>query len=415
MADTHERELLEKAIAIAKRDLRWCYKEEGIWTGSRHVFWSWDSFFAGFGSVALGDFALVKSNLLLYLNAQKKNGMFPKRVAHPLYWMRFLGVPIPEKREYQQPNYANSYFTGPSIAQHPVLVIALYDYVVAAGDDQFFCEQADRLEKAFAYMRRMTDARGLVQEGLGGGWAESILRRGAIGFTNVCQARALWCMAELYEKIGEKEKADQYREEHNRAKKVLQEVFWCELDGGYLSDWLGWLRYHHFATDGNLLAVWWNLVTPRQADRIERKIDELAAQSAVPLQLTEKAYGFWRVHFSAWASGNHDYHMRCSWSWLGSIDVMVKLERNRRADAHRELTQIAEAIVRDGVVHEVYNRGIPVDTWIYQSEQPWAWAAGLFLRACAEAGYDVQAIEPAACPQGLGKRVKLLPGLRAEP
>jgi len=389
----HEDSVIEEAISIARRDLRWCYQEQGIWTGTRHVFWGWDSFFASFGALELGDFAMVKTNLELYLGHQKKNGLLPKRIAHPLYWMRFIGLPIPEEFRYQGPTYANAYYTAPSIAQHPTLTIALHAYVMQSGDTQFFLDHAEQLEAAFRYMLTTTDRKGLVQEGIGGGWAESVLKRGAICFTNVCQARALCCMAELYQKVGNEEQAKKYEKKFAAAKKLIQTVFWSDKDGGYLSDWIGTLRYHHFATDGNVLALWWDLVTDEQAEKMEAKVNDLIEKSAIPIQLTEKELGIWRVHFSAWMFGHKNYHMRCAWSWLGSVDVLAKLRRKHTKEALAELHAISAAIVRDGSVHEVYNEERPLQSPFYHSEHPWAWGAGLFLKACAEAGFTVKGTE----------------------
>ena len=72
---------------------------------------------------------MVKQNLDFYLKYQRADGAIPKRMAHPLYWLRFIGIRVPERADTQHPSFANAYFTGTSLTQNPTLIMALHAYM----------------------------------------------------------------------------------------------------------------------------------------------------------------------------------------------------------------------------------------------------------------------------------------------
>lgn len=377
---------IPEALAIAIRDLRWCYRGPGIISGSRLVYWSWDSFFASLGACAIKDFAIVKSNLEMYIKLQNQYGAIPKRIAHPWYWLRFLGIPVIESARTQKPTFWNSYYTAPSLTQNPTFLIALHAYVQESGDMQFFRENSAACEKIVEYLKFHQGEYGLLKEGIGGGWAESVLKRGAIAFTNVCYARSLYCLSELYEAAGNDEHASRHKRHYGVIKDAINEVLWSEKDGGYYSDWYSFRRHHHFATDGNLLAILWGIADQRQVACIQAKIKELCLEDDVPIQLTYGKYSFFRIYPFLRLGGMHEYHVGFSWSWLGCIDAMVKVKLGQKTEAVQILEKIATVMVRDDTVHEIYYRGKSVRTLFYKSENPWAWGAGLFIAACRAAG-----------------------------
>lgn len=383
-------DVIDEAIEIARKDLRWCYHDRGILTGARLVYWSWDSFFASLGSLSLGDYTIVRKNIELYLSYQSKAGSIPKRISNPFYFMRFFGLHISEESSKQQPIFQNSYYTAPSIAQNPICVIAVHAYIEATGDHEFVKEHLAQLHRIFVYLEKNKGSFGLLKEGAGGGWAESVLKRGAITFTNICYARSLFCMGELCHAIGEYGWADQYHQQYTEIKEIINIWLWSDRDGGYYSDWLHRHRHHHFCTDGNLLAILWDIADEEKAQNIQDKIKELALEDDIPIRLAYSPYNYWRIFFVSRIAGLKDYHVGFSWTWLGCVDALVNIKRGEKQRAHQLLQRIAQVIVRDGTVHETYKNGQAVGTPFYKSEHPWAWGAGLFIKACAEAGYEVK-------------------------
>lgn len=385
-----EDSIIAEAVAIARKDLRWCYRSRGIISGSRLVYWSWDSFFASLGASRLGDLHIVRKNLELYLSFQNSFGAIPKRIAHPWYFLRYIGLPIREDPGKQQPTFWNTYYTAPSLAQNPVFLIAFHDYVVKSKDLDFAISRLESLSKIAHYLENQEESEyGLLWEGIGGGWAESVLKHGVISFTNMCYARSLWCLADLYDQIGSLERGAIYRAKFEQTVKAINTHLWSEDDGGYYSDWYGRHRHHHFATDGNLLAICWEIASPDQAQKIQIKIDALSLEDDVPIRLAYDQYDYWRIFIVNRIGGMKDYHVGFSWTWLGCIDAVAKMKMGKKEEANVLLHRIAEVIKKDGTVHEIYDKGKAVKTPLYKSEHPWAWGAGLFLYACAELGYKI--------------------------
>jgi glycogen debranching enzyme len=384
---------LDAAISIARDNLRWCYTDRGILSGSRLVYWSWDSFFASSGALAIGDDEIVKKNLLLYLAYQMPDGHLPKRLAHPLYWMRFIHIPIHETPKTQKPSYRNAYFTGPSLAQNPTFVIAFHAYIAKTGDTGFLRKHYKQVVSAYDYLESQRGKDGLLKEGIGGGWAESVLKRGAITFTNVCYARAAWCLSELASQLGNTHDAHRFTNDYTELCSIINQRLWSPEDGGFYSDWLGLNRHHHFCTDGNMLAILWDIAKPEYIPSIMEKMNKMAAEDDIPVRLAYDKYLFWRIYIFNIIGGMKNYHVGFSWLWLGSIYAMVQMKLGEKEKAIETLKQISAVIVEHKVVYEIYYRCEPVKTFFYESEHPWAWGAGMFLAACEQAGLKVNGSE----------------------
>lgn len=380
---------IDQAIQIAKKNLRSCYGDRGIQTGSRKVYWSWDSFFASFGSLEIGDFEIVKKNLQLFLHFQNKQGNTPKRIANPLYPLRYLGLPISESWDKKRPSFASPYYTGISISQNPVLVICFYEYIKKTGNKDFLKDNFAKLLEIFDFLKTRTYKNGLLKEPVGGGWAESILKRGAITYTNACYVRSLWCMAELCKETKNYELEKRFLLEYQNINDQINNHLWEKSDGGYYSDWFGVSRHHYFSSDGNLLAILWNIADKTKTKKINRALDFLLENAKFPLPMTLNRYYFWRVFFANQIAGIKNYHMSYSWIWLGCLAALAKHKIGQTKEAKKIISRISEIIVRDDCVQEIYHKSYAVRAWLYKSEKPWAWSAGLFLYACKKLGYKL--------------------------
>lgn len=373
---------IPKANKIAIDSLRSCYTSRGILTGSRKVYWSWDSFFASFGSLALGDFGIVKKNLKLYLDSQNKNGNIPKRIANPFYALKFLKFPISEKWSNQKPNYRSPYYTGISISQCPVLIISFYEYIEATNDLNFLKKNLSKLQKIFNFLDCHKYKNGLLKEAVGGGWAESVLKRGAISYTNMCYARSLYCMSKLCSKINLQKDSKSFHKNFLEIKEAINKNLWHDKREGFYSDWVGLNRHHYFNSDGNLLAILWNIADSNQAKKIEKHLDRLVKVSHPPLALTRDSYFFWRIFFTNQIAGLKNYHTTFSWLWLGCLTALAKQKLGKINQAKEIINEITNAIIKEGTVNKIFENGKPTHSLFYKSEKPWAWSAGLFIYTC---------------------------------
>lgn len=381
---------IKEAIGIAKKGLRSCYTDRGIHTGSRRVYWSWDSFFASFGALEIGDKQIVRKNLELYLNYQNSRGNIPKRIANPLYAFKYIKLPISENPSKQKPSFASPYYIGPSISQCPILIICFHQFIKKTHDISFLKKNYGKLKKIILFLENSRYKSGLLRESVGGGWAESVLKRGAITYTNMCYFRSIVCMKDMAIKLNKKNDARNFDVESVKIKKAIDEKLWEGSKGGFFSDWYGLSRHHHFNADGNLLALWWSIASTKQTKKIDKKINELLAESDPPIQQTSERYFFWRIFFTNQLSGLKNYHTRFSWLWLGCLAALAKKQIGKEERGRKIIKEIADKIVEYNSVHEIYFNKKPVDLFFYKSEKPWAWAAGLFIYACKELGYSVR-------------------------
>lgn len=377
-------EIISQALKIAKTDLRKCYSNEGILTGSRNVYWSWDSFYASLGSLEIGDYKIVKKNLLLYLNNQHQNGNIPKRIANPLYPLKYLGLPISEQHSRQKPGYASPYYTGTSLSQCPVFFIALHSYLSKTNDWDFARQHKTKLIRILDYLYSQRYKSGLIKESLGGGWAESILKRGAITYTNICYAYSLKLAAEIFIMVDDELLGQRFSKEHKKVKEIINKKLWIDNEYGSYRDWHGLTHHNQFSTDGNLLAAIWGIADNKQIEQINKHLDDALKVSGLPLVASLGQYNYFRVFIINRLGGIKNYHIGFSWLWLGAIAAIFKVKIGKTQEAIKILEDISETIIKYGSVYEIYNNSKPVRTFFYKSEKPWAWSAGMFIYACHE-------------------------------
>ncbi len=164
--------IIDKAYEIAVGDLRKNYYP------------------LSFGANRLKDFEIVKKNLLLYLKYQRKDGLLPKRISSPLYYLSTIG--FKPRWNLLFPVYHGSYFISPSVTQNIIFIIACYDYVIQSKDKKFLKDNYKKILKAVVWISKQDkDNDLLIDEGFGANWAESALKQGEVMFTNACYFKAL--------------------------------------------------------------------------------------------------------------------------------------------------------------------------------------------------------------------------------
>ena len=367
---------LEEGYAIAKRVLREQYGKEGIYAGATHFkdVWARDSFFASLGALALEDYAIVKTNLESFLSSQKRDGQIPIRIGRNnlQLLLSFIGLP--------QQNKTNPIFSqdkGKNYAVDPnsLLIIAFMEYYNATHNTKFLNRHLHELENAVQWFK---PENGLIKEGLYAGWADSIKKQGYVLYSNVCYAHALFSLSELFTATQETKKADKYLQLFEETKKRINKSFW---NGSYYMDWIDDKPHNYFSTDGNLLAIIWDIANKDQSKSIEEKIEEFNINSPMPSLTNYPEYSAKYVSPFLRFMGLKEYHNGLAWAWLGALDAIAKSRLGLKKEAKAVLEDIAEIFVKYKGVYEVYRDRKPVRQLFYKSENNFAWSAGLFIVA----------------------------------
>ena len=104
----------------------------------------------------------------------------------------------------------------------------------------------------------------------------------------------------------------------------------------------------------------------------------------VPTSVTDRDYGPAVIALENRLAGIPHYHTSAAWLWLGAWHIVALARVGRLQEAEVLLHRIDQLIVRDGIVHEVYDKkGRFLSTFWYTSEAPLTWSAGMIVHARA--------------------------------
>ena len=369
---------IDKAGEIAISELRACYSHRGILAGL-HQFsdcWARDSLFASLGSLSIKDYEIVRENLALLLTNQNRYGQLPIRVGDYFIGLKMLGINLKQK---PRPRYTQDKLSSYSVDQNSLAIIVAHEYLKRTGDKKFIFGNYERLKKAIGWnLSQDRDKDLLIEEGNYAGWTDSIRKQGKVLYTNVLHSQALLCMSKICSAQKKDAESKNYLELQKKLKSQINKLFW---NGRYYSDWIDRGRHDYFSTDGNLLAILYDIADRKKALSIEDCIEEFGINQP-PSKTNYPKYPLRILSLIDSLAGISDYHNGMSWLWLGCLDVICKKKLGLKGESQRLLSEIAEIIIKYNGVYEVYEPdGNPVKRSFYKSEHPFAWSAGMFLYA----------------------------------
>src|SRR5579859_6739342 len=102
------------------------------------------------------------------------------------------------------------------------LIIALHDYYARSGDADLLRELAPAVSHAVSYLeRRDVDGDHLLEQGPNEDWADILLRRGKVSYTQAIWFRSLEAAAEIFDAVREPERAARYRWEREAVRRAI--------------------------------------------------------------------------------------------------------------------------------------------------------------------------------------------------
>jgi glycogen debranching enzyme len=105
------------------------------------------------------------------------------------------------------------------------LIIALYDQYAYSKDDSLLRELAPGVKRAIAYLRsRDTDGDHLLEQGPNEDWADILLRRGNVSYTQAVWYRCLEAAADIFTALGDTTYAATCRDEQQAAGRAINRI-----------------------------------------------------------------------------------------------------------------------------------------------------------------------------------------------
>ena len=362
---------LDLVRQIASDSLRTCYLENGIIAGPHHFtdYWARDSFFAAFGSLAIGDTEIVDSLVSLFFSYQRPDGLIPYRIMRgPVSIKKYSGKPKLFKNP--QPTYKLRGF-GQIILDGTTLSI-LFATLLKRKD------LIPQIKMALALLNSH-EKHGLLWDGPMGEWNDSVWKWGNLLYSNIIywyvyDRLATW--TEDFDPTWSKSLKEKYSLlSHN-----LRERLW---NGKYFADWHDYKRQDYLYPFGNCLAIAWGLTTNKETESILSECFDINCDFT--LETNSPKYPWWRVDLFQRLAGMADYQNHGVLWWQPITTYLLALKHaGHQKQANEVANKIAQKILRDEDIYECYERdGSPVRRPLYSSEHPFAWASGLILWALA--------------------------------
>jgi GH15 family glucan-1,4-alpha-glucosidase len=261
-----------------------------------------------------------------------------------------------------------------------MLVVAAQKYAKEANDVDFLQRYWHQLKLAVQWLQtnRKEPGDALLSQFAYADWADSIARRGRVLYTNVVYWKALSAMAEAAASLGLPLEEEFYTDEASHVSHAIQAQFWRPDLGYFITS----VRLDQLSSEGNLLAIAWELASPEQAGSILEVMAEARIADPIPTRVVYPSYSRSLIAIENVLAGIGNYHTEAAWLWIGAWHVIALIKADHMDEAQRLITRITEIIVRDRQVNEVYGPdGKPLSSAWYKSESPLTWNAGMVLYA----------------------------------
>ena len=371
---------------IQQRRLTHHVSKEILHAGYRNFSESWarDFGFAAYGLLTLKLYNPVKETLESFLWHQTAEGQLPVKLHSVDVVTRFLHSFLGREQPNElllKPKYLSGH-GAPSLDGQSLLVIAALAYAQETGNRSFLEKHWTELRAAMSWLenyRTGPEEDPLLHQGAFADWADSIARHGRVLYTNVVYWKALSEMAVAATRLNLQQEAMHYFVKAGNVLRAVNKYFWND-DLGYFvtSDTLTQL-----SSDGNLLAIAWELASPEQAESILRTMEAAQMAEPVPTRVTYPSYPRHLIALENLLGGMANYHTDASWLWIGAWHVIALVKSGHLEGAQKLVARILKVINQDRQVNEVHAPdGKPLSSMWYTPEAPLTWNAGMIIYAC---------------------------------
>lgn len=381
-------------IEVVRASLEACLEERRIGPGQtatvlcagfRHFRepWARDFGFASYGLMAEGRADVVEDGVRLFFRHQKSTGQLPLKLHSTVLVERYLHSLLARVQPSDAslvPRFITAHGTR-SLDSVLLLVIAWAECVLHTRNEQLAIDLEGGVRRTFEWLERYRGSSGLLHQGPFADWADSIGRSGAICYTNVLWWKALKCFEDVQAFLPNH--LAPLHESSGAIGQQIQDQLFNEKSGFYQNSPASPV----FTSAANFMAIAWGLASQEQADQILDYADRAGISRPVPSRVTDRDYPPYLVGPEMWIAGITTYHTSCAWMWIGGWHAVACQRAGRPHRAKELVTRMLETVDRDRTVFEVHDeRGEPLTTRLYRSEEPLSWNAAMILYAYSEVG-----------------------------
>jgi len=322
----------------------------------------------------------AKDSLETVFKNQREDGALPYRVERryaitqaipkigpKLSKALFNLIQVKLKHKTEKALYEGESFNGAEDTVPAVTMAAGEFFLDSEKGKEFATEHFDQMKKAIDFFRKKTDPEdglAIIKNG-NPDWTETILRKGKLGFINVCWARSLRLMEFMARRLKRIEDADAYQKEYGKVKKsVLEKIY--NKEEGYFRAKEGDDRIDTVASIFGALYF----LNPEEAVRVEENLEKRVKHSS-GLQNFSPPYSRKEIFWVA-RLGNHEgYHNEFVWPWVTCENIQVKIKialqhpdekvRNKyKQEAVDDLLQMSQLFKQAGGAYEIFRPDEPI-------------------------------------------------------
>lgn len=290
----------------------------------------------------------------------------PLRLGQYYLLSKFIGIKNHEFRA----RYVDDRRDNEAMDQNSLLIIALEDYFSKTKDTEFAKKVLPGAIKAFDWLKAHTNSDAYLEQKPHSDWLDSIDRSGAAMFSNVCFWKASESLYKIYKLLKIRKQERYFKKISEAMKKNLLHLHDSTIKERYQAD-------------GIILGLMWGLYPKAQGKELLAKLTELKGNNMV-IPAYPKYPNRSVDPFTAFL-GLSDYHREMIWLWISACEGLARLKYEGKNSAQKTADEISELILRYGQVYEVYGMDkVPIKRFVYKSEHPFAWSAGLCVKLFKE-------------------------------
>jgi len=363
---------LQETMVIATRELRACYKKEGIVAGNHHFtdYWGRDGYFALLGSISLKDYKIANKMLALFYKNQRSDGLIPYRVMRgPVTLGKYLGHPSFYTKP--RPTYKLR-GTGCEVLDGTTLTL-LFSGLLGI-EKELDGKYILKIKKALSYLEER-ERSGLLWDGVMAEWNDFALKWGNLLYSNIIYWYALERLSE-WTKTFDLNFSTKLTTKKNLVALSLRKKLW---NGKFFADWYDNKRQDFLYPFGNCMAIVWGFTSPSETESILNECKKL--KISFTLETNSPKYPWYRIDPLQRIAGVPDYQNKGLLWWQPGAAYLVALRKiGKTKEAEEVENKFIEKILSDKTIYECYERtGKPLKRFIYSAENPFAWASGMLV------------------------------------